>query len=67
MKIKLKIFMNVFLFIIFVGISVLNFLRIDSFSHSVSDTLRPFIIQSVLLFIILFSINYFITKSKKLS
>ncbi len=67
MKIKLKVFMKVFLFILFIVISAFNFLRIDSVSHSASDTLRPFIIQSVLLFILLFSINYFIAKSKKLS
>jgi len=34
---------------VFLLLEIANFLRIDSASHSVSDTLRPFIIQSVFL------------------
>jgi hypothetical protein len=43
--------------IVFFCLEVLNFRRIDSASHSASDTLRPFLIQTVflgLLFIFIF-------------
>ena len=35
--------------VLFVALQVVNFLRIDAHSHSVSDTIRPFLIESVLL------------------
>jgi uncharacterized membrane protein len=44
------------LIILFAAFQVWNFLRIDSTSHSNSDTIRPFIIQLFLSFIILFVI-----------
>jgi len=42
----------------FVAIEVWNFMRIDAVSHSNSDTLRPFIIQTFLLMIVLVVICY---------
>jgi hypothetical protein len=42
----------------FVVLIVWNFLRIDAHSHSNSDTLRPFIIQTLLMFIVLTGICY---------
>ena len=35
-----------------------NFLRLDEYSHSVSDTLRPFVIESVLAAFVLACISY---------
>lgn len=43
---------------VFVALQVLNFLRIDAHSHSVSDTLQPFIIQAFLLGVILIYVCY---------
>ena len=42
----------------YVVVMMLNFYRIDHTSHSVSDTLTSFILQSTILTIILFSIAY---------
>lgn len=42
----------------FIGFEVWNFMRIDSTSHSASDTLRPFIIQSFGVVLILIYICY---------
>jgi len=54
------------LFIIFVVISVLNVEKIDSVSHSASDTIRPFMIQTAG-FILLFMIIYFgVIKAKSI-
>lgn len=50
---------------IFIVTSVLNFLRIDSQSHSNSDTIRPFIIQSVFIVFILYFIYRIIDKTVK--
>lgn len=43
--------------VLFIILSVLNFIRIDSQSHSASDTLRPFILQSAILALALFSFS----------
>lgn len=37
----------------FVALVVLNFYRIDSASHSVSDTLRPFLLETIILVFVL--------------
>ncbi len=58
-----KIFWKILLIILFVIISVLNFVRIDSVSHSASDTLRPFILQTAAIALIFFLI-YRITNKK---
>jgi hypothetical protein len=42
------------LVLLFVILSVMNFIRIDSVSHSASDTLRPFIIQTAILALIFY-------------
>jgi hypothetical protein len=52
------------LFVLFVILSVLNFVRIDSVSHSASDTLRPFLIQTAALALILFLIFKIFQKIK---
>ena len=44
--------------LIFIAILFFNFLRIDANSHSVSDTLRPFFIQTIVLVFILIYICY---------
>jgi len=53
---------TLFLSILFVVLSVLNFERIDAVSHSASDTLRPFLIQTVILILLLLIVYYFINK-----
>ena len=55
---------NVLLAVLFIVICVLNFMRIDSVSHSASDTLRPFIIQTTILLLLLSPVYYLITKMK---
>ena len=52
------------IFTLFIALSVLNFKRIDSVSHSASDTLRPFIIQTIIL-VFLFLIVYYLVKKAK--
>ncbi len=42
----------------FIAIMVWNFLRLDSVSHSASDTLRPFIIQTAVMALVLIFICY---------
>ncbi|MDO8585290.1 MAG: hypothetical protein Q7R85_04215 [bacterium] len=42
--------------LVFIGLMVLNFFRIDAQSYSVSDTVRPFVIQNVILVIILLAV-----------
>lgn len=44
--------------IVFVAFQVWNFLRIDATSHSNSDTIRPFIIQTFFAVIILIALCY---------
>jgi hypothetical protein len=51
-KAKLKNWGGLLLAAVFILLSVFNFLRIDSASHSASDTLRPFIIQTFILFLV---------------
>lgn len=51
--------------ILFIGLSILNFIRIDLHSHSASDTLRPFVVQSAILVLVLFIIHYFINRGSK--
>ena len=43
---------------VFGALLFLNFLRLDATSHSASDTVRPFFIQTVLLVILLLGICY---------
>lgn len=42
-----------------------NFIRIDRYSHSASDTLRPYIIQTILISIIFLVIVYFTGEKPK--
>jgi hypothetical protein len=58
---------KLFLVILFIVLCVLNFIRIDSVSHSASDTLRPFIIQTVILTLLLLPVYYWLTKNKRLT
>ena len=51
--------------ILFVVLSVVNFIRIDSQSHSVSDTIRPFVIQSAIFLIIIFLVFSFVFGKNK--
>jgi hypothetical protein len=39
---------------VFVILSIMNFIRIDLSSHSASDTLRPFFIQTTILAIVIY-------------
>ena len=51
---------------IFIIISIFNFIRIDSVSHSASDTIRPFILQTAalaLIFFLLFQLLKRVTKA----
>ncbi len=51
--------------ILFLVLSVLNFIRIDSQSHSASDTLRPFFIQAAILALIFILIFQILNKKLK--
>ncbi len=62
----LKNWGKLFLVILFIIICIINFMRIDSVSHSVSDTLRPFFIQTMILILLLLPVYYWLTKSKNL-
>lgn len=42
-----------------IAFSIWNFQRLDSVSHSASDTLRPFIIQTFLLTLAIIAICYY--------
>ncbi len=65
-KYNLKILMKWLLNVLFIVLSVMNFIRIDSQSHSASDTLRPFIIQSaILLLALFFFFNFIFIKKQK--
>lgn len=44
--------------VIFAVFQVWNFMRLDEISHSASDTLRPFLIQSVIATLVLIGIAY---------
>ena len=45
-------------FLVFVVVAVWNFMRLDAGSHSASDTIRPFVIQSLALVVFLLFICY---------
>lgn len=62
---KLRWWGKLLLAVLFVILSVVNFIRLDSQSHSVSDTLRPFAIQSAIFLIILFMIYNFVFGKNK--
>jgi len=62
-KNKVREWGKVVLFLLFVVLSILNFKRIDSVSHSASDTLRPFIIQTIILILSILTVYYLITKA----
>jgi hypothetical protein len=65
MKARNKYYTNIsrwLLTALFLLISVLNFIRIDSGSHSASDTLRPFIIQTAALLLIFYLVHILITR-----
>jgi hypothetical protein len=64
-KNNLKTLWRGILTILFIILSILNFIRIDSNSHSASDTLRPFLLQTVILLVALFLIYKLITKEFK--
>ena len=55
---------RIILAVLFAVISFFNFIRIDSVSHSVSDTLRPFIIQTLALILILLLIDRLLGRNK---
>ena len=57
-----QIGLNWMVILLFAVLAVLNFYRIDSTSHSVSDTLRPFLLETVALAFILFLICRAIAK-----
>lgn len=57
-----KIISKFSLVIIFIVLVVLNFIRIDKTSHSASDTLRPFLFQTIILALILFLIRHTLNK-----
>lgn len=44
--------------IFYIALMFLNFMRLDAISHSASDTVRPFVIQSALLTALLIAICY---------
>ena len=50
---------------VFLGLEIANFIRIDSGSHSVSDTLRPFIIQSILLGVLFLVIFFLMNRVRR--
>jgi hypothetical protein len=50
---------------VFLCLEVVNFIRIDSRSHSVSDTVRPFIIQSILLGVIFLAVFSLINRARR--
>ena len=62
-KSNYKTFWKILLIILFVIISILNFVRIDSISHSASDTLRPFVLQTAAIVLILFLIYRVISRN----
>ena len=64
---KFKRVVRLLLVVLFSILCVINFFRIDSVSHSASDTLRPFIIQTAILILLLMPIYYFLTKNKKIN
>ena len=47
-----------FTLFVFITVQVWNFLRLDAVSHSNSDTIRPFVIQTFLMALVLISICY---------
>jgi hypothetical protein len=49
----------------FLCLEVANFIRIDSGSHSVSDTLRPFIIQTILLGVLFLAVFSLINRVRR--
>ena len=51
--------------IIYLFLIVLNFLRIDSTSHSASDTLRPFMLQCIALALLFFVIYLVLSRKKQ--
>ena len=53
------------LLLLFIILSILNFIRIDSVSHSASDTIRPFILQTAALVLIFYFIYLFLSLKKK--
>ena len=57
-KNHLRTFRKFLLLILFIVLSVLNFIRVDANSHSVSDTLRPFLFQTLILALIFLIILY---------
>jgi hypothetical protein len=50
---------------VFLCLEVASFIRIDSGSHSVSDTIRPFIIQSLLLGVIFLAVFSLIDRLRR--
>ncbi len=49
----------------FLGLEIANFMRIDSASHSVSDTLRPFIIQGFLSGVFFLTVFYLLDRARR--
>ena len=64
--INLKMLGKWLLLLLFIILSILNFIRIDSVSHSASDTIRPFILQTAVLVVIFYFIYLFLSLKKKL-
>ena len=55
---------KLFLVTLFIFLSTLHFIRIDCVSHSASDTLRPFFIQTAILMILFLPIYFWFTNNK---
>ena len=67
-KVNFKTFSKYSLVFIFIVLTVLNFIRIDDSSHSASDTLRPFLLQTIILALIFYIVWHLInTRVKKSS
>jgi len=66
-KFNLKTFSEYSLVFIFIVITTLNFIRIDNASHSASDTLRPFLLQTIMLALIFFIVWHLINTRRKKS
>lgn len=60
----MKKYSNLILLGLFLGIIVWNFLRIDAVSHSVSDTLRPVILETMALALVFYLLHRYIINKK---
>ncbi len=63
MKFKFPI-LNAIILILFIIAEIYMFIKIDSSSHSVSDTLINFVPFTIILFLIFFSMFYLLGKKR---